>query len=89
MEGNTLMDIVNDASLVHDVVLQLFRRGQSLGNICFLLNEELEKLSDADDYLKAAYEKSLSEVPTQIALSLLLTTAIWALCFFLHRKKDL
>ena len=39
--------------------------------------------------LKAAYEKSLSEVPTQIALSLLLTTAIWALCFFLHRKKNL
>jgi len=28
-------------------------------------------------------------VPTQIALSLLLTTAIWAFCFFLHRKKDL
>jgi hypothetical protein len=39
--------------------------------------------------LKAAYEKSLSEVPIQIALSLLLTTAIWALCFFMHRKKDL
>ncbi|MFZ9208625.1 MAG: ABC transporter permease [Sediminibacterium sp.] len=39
--------------------------------------------------LKTAYEKSLSEVPTQIALSLLLTTAIWALCFFMHRKKDL
>ena len=39
--------------------------------------------------LKAAYEKSLSEVPTQIALSLLLTTAIWAFCFFIHRKKDL
>jgi len=39
--------------------------------------------------LKAAYEKSLLEVPSQIALSILLTTAIWALCFFLHRKKDL
>jgi ABC-type transport system involved in multi-copper enzyme maturation permease subunit len=39
--------------------------------------------------LKAAYEKSLSEVPSQIALSLLLTTAIWAFCFFMHRKKDL
>ena len=39
--------------------------------------------------LKEAYEKSLSEVPTQIVLSLLLTTAIWALCFFLHRKKNL
>ena len=39
--------------------------------------------------LKEAYEKSLSEVPTQIALSLLLTTAIWAFCFFMHRKKDL
>jgi ABC-2 type transport system permease protein len=39
--------------------------------------------------IKTAYEKSLSEVPTQIALSLLLTTTIWAFCFFLHRKKDL
>ena len=39
--------------------------------------------------IKTAYEKSLSEVPSQIALSLLLTTAIWVLCFFLHRKKDL
>ena len=39
--------------------------------------------------IKTAYEKSLSEVPTQIALSLILTTAIWAFCFFLHRKKDL
>jgi ABC-2 type transport system permease protein len=39
--------------------------------------------------LKAAYEKSLSEVPTQIVLTLLLTTAIWLLCFFMHRKKDL
>ena len=39
--------------------------------------------------IKTAYEKSLSEVPSKIALSLLLTTAIWVLCFFLHRKKDL
>jgi ABC-2 type transport system permease protein len=39
--------------------------------------------------IKTAYEKSLLEVPSQIALSLLLTTAIWVLCFFLHRKKDL
>ena len=39
--------------------------------------------------IKTAYEKSLSEVPSQIALSLLLTTAIWMLCIFLHRKKDL
>jgi len=39
--------------------------------------------------IKTAYEKSLSEVPSQIALSLLLTTAIWAFCFFIHRKKDL
>ena len=39
--------------------------------------------------IKTAYEKSLSEVPSQIALSLFLTTAIWAFCFFMHRKKDL
>lgn len=39
--------------------------------------------------LKEAYEKALSEVPSQIALSLLLTAAIWAFCFLMHRKKDL
>jgi len=39
--------------------------------------------------IKTAYEKSLSEVPTQIILSLLLTAAIWAFCFLIHRKKDL
>jgi ABC-type transport system involved in multi-copper enzyme maturation permease subunit len=39
--------------------------------------------------IKTAYEKSLAEVPSQIALSLFLTTAIWAFCFFMHRKKDL
>ena len=39
--------------------------------------------------LKEAYEKALSEVPSQIILSLLLTAAIWAFCFLMHRKKDL
>jgi hypothetical protein len=39
--------------------------------------------------LKDAYEKALSEVPSQIILSILLTTAIWAFCFLIHRKKDL
>jgi hypothetical protein len=39
--------------------------------------------------LKEAYEKALSEVPSQIVLSLLLTAAIWAFCFLMHRKKDL
>lgn len=52
------MDIVNDAKLVHDVVLELFRRGQSSGNICFLLNEELERLADIDDYIKAMHDSN-------------------------------
>lgn len=42
-----------ELDLVHNVVLELFRRGQSINNICILLNEELEKLGDVSDYLKA------------------------------------
>ena len=52
MEGNTLMGD-GELDLVHKVVLELFRRGQSINNICILLNEELEKLGDASDYLQA------------------------------------
>ena len=52
MEGNTLMGD-GELDLVHNVVLELFRRGQSINNICILLNEELEKLGDVSDYLKA------------------------------------
>jgi len=55
MEGNTLMGD-GELDLIHKVVLELFRRGQSLNNICILLNEELEKLGDADDYLQAIKE---------------------------------
>jgi hypothetical protein len=50
----------NDFSLIHNTVLQLFRRGQSLNNICIMLNEELEKLSDADDYLTAMKESDFA-----------------------------
>jgi hypothetical protein len=55
MEGNTLMGD-GELDLVHNVVLELFRRGQSITNICMLLNEELEKLGDASDYLQAIKE---------------------------------
>jgi hypothetical protein len=55
MEGNTLMGD-GELDLVHNVVLELFRRGQSINNICMLLNEELEKLGDASDYLQAIKE---------------------------------
>jgi len=49
-----------DLGLVHNVVLELFRRGQSINNICILLNEELEKLGDASDYLDAIKESHLA-----------------------------
>jgi hypothetical protein len=59
MEGNSLMGD-GELDLVHNVVLELFRRGQSINNICILLNEELEKLGDASDYLKAIKESDLA-----------------------------
>ena len=58
MEGNTLMGD-GELDLVHKVVLELFRRGQSINNICILLNEELEKLGDASDYLQAIKDSDL------------------------------
>jgi len=45
-----------DLDLVHNVVLTLLRRGQSVKNICFLLTEELEKVSDASVYIQAMHE---------------------------------
>jgi hypothetical protein len=59
MEGNTLMGD-GELDLIHNVVLELFRRGQSINNICILLNEELEKLGDASDYLKAIKESDFA-----------------------------
>jgi len=49
-----------ELDLIHNVVLELFRRGQSINNICILLNEELEKLGDASDYLKAIKESDFA-----------------------------
>lgn len=46
----------DDFELIHKAVLQLFRRGQSISNICYMLNEELEKLSDASEYVTAMQE---------------------------------
>jgi len=59
LEGNTLMGD-GELDLIHNVVLELFRRGQSINNICILLNEELEKLGDASDYLDAIKESHLA-----------------------------
>ena len=59
MEGNTLMGD-GELDLIHNVVLELFRRGQSINNISILLNEELEKLGDADDYLQAIKESDFA-----------------------------
>jgi hypothetical protein len=39
--------------------------------------------------LKDAYEKSLAEVNTHIVLTILLTTAVWTLCYYIHKKRDL
>ena len=45
-----------ELDLIHKVVLELFRRGQSLSNITLLLNEELEQLGNASDYFDAIKE---------------------------------
>lgn len=50
----------DDFSVIHNAVLELFRRGQSLNNICMMLEEELKQLSDADDYLKAMKESDFA-----------------------------
>jgi hypothetical protein len=49
-----------ELDLVRNVVLELFRRGQSVNNVCFLLNEQLQKLEDIDDYLKAIKESDFA-----------------------------
>jgi len=49
-----------ELDLVHNVVLELFRRGQSIHNISILLTEELEQLGNASDYLQAIKESHLA-----------------------------
>ena len=39
--------------------------------------------------MKAAYEKALDAIPMHIALTLLLTAAIWAFCYWKHKRRDL
>ena len=38
---------------------------------------------------KEAYDKNLMEISIHILYSCLLTTAIWGLCFYINRKRDL
>lgn len=45
-----------ELDLVHNLVLELFRRGQSPANISFLLTEELNRLGTAIDYFNAIKE---------------------------------
>lgn len=52
MEGNTLMGD-GELDLIHNTVLKMLRLGQSEENICYLLSEELEKLSSASEYMEA------------------------------------
>lgn len=52
MEGNTLMGD-GELDLIHNTVLKMLRLGQSEANVRYLLTEELEKLSDASEYMKA------------------------------------
>lgn len=38
---------------------------------------------------KEGYEKSLSAVPEHVVYTILLTTIIWAICYAVHKKRDL
>ena len=44
----------------HQAVLMLLRSGQSESDVRFLLGEELEKLSDASEYLQAIKESNFA-----------------------------
>jgi ABC-2 type transport system permease protein len=39
--------------------------------------------------MKEAYEKAMGQVNTHIVLSILLTSAVWTLCYYIHKKRDL
>jgi ABC-2 type transport system permease protein len=39
--------------------------------------------------MKEAYEKALDAIPMHIALTLILTAAIWGFCYWKHKRRDL
>lgn len=59
MEGNTLMGD-GELDLIHNTVLKMLRLGQSEENICYLLSEELEKLSAASEYMEAIHDSKFA-----------------------------
>jgi hypothetical protein len=38
---------------------------------------------------KASYDKAISEIPSHIWMTIILTTLIWLICYYLNRKRDL
>jgi hypothetical protein len=58
MEGNTLMQLEEDSNLtiIHRAVLSMLRSGHSIENVVYMLNEELEGLGTASDYVTAMNE---------------------------------
>ena len=59
MEGNTLMGD-GELDMIHNTVLKMLRLGQSENNVRHLLAEELEKLSDASEYMQAIKESDFA-----------------------------
>jgi ABC-2 type transport system permease protein len=39
--------------------------------------------------MKEAYEKAIDAIPEHVLYTFLLTTAVWALCYYLHKRRDL
>ena len=39
--------------------------------------------------MKEAYEKAIDAIPEQVIYTLILTTAVWAVCYYLHKRRDL
>ena len=39
--------------------------------------------------MKEAYEKAIDAIPEQVCYTLILTTAVWALCYYLQKRRDL
>jgi len=49
-----------ELDMIHNTVLKMLRLGQSENNVRHLLSEELEKLSDASEYMQAIKESDLA-----------------------------
>lgn len=39
--------------------------------------------------MKDAYEKALASIPQHLVYTIILTSAIWAYCYYLHKRRDL